>query len=381
MKKSDLRTPAVIVDLDALENNIARFQSLCDSSGKQLWPMTKTHKSSEIAGMQRKAGASGFLCGTLDECEKLAGLGVTNIMYAYPVAGAVSIGRALALASKGGLILRLDCVEAAQALQDAAAAAGVTVAYTVIIDSGLHRFGVPPEEAALFTDRLKGMRNLAFRGISTHPGHVYGAAKPEEVARCAEDEKNSLALAKTALAAGGHRCEIVGSGSTPTFVPAVDDANITHYHPGNYVFFDAVQMALGAATEKDCALSVLATVISRPAPDRLIIDAGAKCLGLDQGAHGNDSLKGYGHIKGRPGLEIYSLSEEVGKIRTQPGAPLAVGDRVEIIPNHSCSSANLTSWLVGCRGDNVEKAIWVDIRSNAATPETCPSLACGRQKA
>ncbi len=367
MKKNELRTPAVLVDLDAFEGNIARFQALCDKYGKQLWPMTKTHKSTEAARMQQQAGASGFLCGTLDECEKLADMGVKNIMYAYPAAGKANIDRVISLAKRCAFIIRLDCIDSARPLQNAAAAAGVSIAYTIIIDSGLHRFGVAPEQAAAFAVAMKAMPNLVFKGVSTHPGHVYGASNPEDVPRYVADEKNSLRAAKTALAAAGYRCEIVGSGSTPTFADAVDDADITHYHPGNYVFYDALQMALGVAQEKDCALTVQATVVSRPAPDRAIIDAGAKCLGLDQGAHGNDSLKGFGHIKGRPDLELYSLSEEVGKIHVHPEAALAVGDTVEIIPNHSCSSANLTGNFIACRGDTVERIIAVDIRSNSTS--------------
>ncbi len=367
MNKNELRTPAVLVDLDILERNIARFQSLCDAHGKQLWPMTKTHKSTAIALMQQKAGADGFLCGTLDECEALAALGVRNIMYAYPVAGTVGVGRALALAARCAFMLRLDGIEAARAVQGAAEAAGVRVACTIIVDSGLHRFGVVPAEAARFADAIKPLKNLALKGISTHPGHVYGAADPAGISRCAADEKNSLNAAREALLAAGHPCEHVGSGSTPTFCAAVNDPHITHYHPGNYVFFDAIQMALGVASEADCALSVLAGVISRPAPDRLIIDAGAKCLGLDQGAHGNDSLKGHGRVKGHPDREIYSLSEEVGKIRVRPETRIAMGDRLEIIPNHSCSSANLTSNLIGCRGNRVELLVPVNIRGNSTT--------------
>ena len=364
MNKQQLRTPAILVDLDALERNIARYQALCDRHGKQLWPMVKTHKSTSFTLMQQRAGAKGFLCGTLDECEALRDLGITNIMYAYPVAGEASLRRAVELAKSCDFTLRLDCPDAVRELNAAAEAAQTVINYTVIIDSGLHRFGMTPEAAPGFVAGLKDLRGLAFRGISTHPGHVYGGSRPEDVAAYVADEKNSLAQAKRLLEAAGFACPMVSSGSTPTFAGAVDDPHINIYHPGNYVFHDCIQMSLGVVGEADCALRILATVISRPAPDRLVIDAGAKCFGLDKGAHGAGTITGHGRIVGHPDLELYSLSEEVGKIHIKPDTPLKVGDRIEVIPNHSCSSANLTSWLIGCRGDVVRELLPVDIRSN-----------------
>ncbi len=365
MKKNALHTPAILVDLDVLEANIRAFQTLCTEHGKQLWPMIKTHKSTEITRMQHEAGASGFLCGTLDECEALCRLGFENIMYAYPVAAGPSAARAAELARHGNFILRLDCADNAHELNDAARAAGVSLNYTVIIDSGLHRFGMEPEQAPAFVSQLRPLDRLVFKGISTHPGHVYGGSGATAVEAGAADEARSLAAAKHCLLEAGLECEIVSSGSTPTFSRVVGGADLTHLHPGNYVFQDMIQCSLEVVTPSACSLSVLATVISRPAPDRLIIDAGTKCFGLDQGAHGGGTLKGFGLIKGHPDLEIYGLSEEVGKVRVPAASPLKVGDRIEIIPNHACSSANLTSYYIGCRGEDVERLIPVDIRSNA----------------
>jgi len=365
MNKNELRTPAILVDLDALERNIASYQALCDKHGKQLWPMIKTHKSTEVSLMQQKAGASGFLCGTLDECEALARAGVRNIMYAYPIAAGPSVERAVALSRTSNFILRLDCPDNVRELNAAAEAAGVKVQYTVIIDSGLHRFGMAPDKAAGFVADLKPLSSLVFKGISTHPGQVYGGAGKATAQAAADAEMQAMGTAKKLLAGAGFTCEMVTSGSTPTFAPAVADPNITHYHPGNYVFLDAIQMSLEAATQADCSLAILATVISRPAPDRVIIDAGAKCFGLDQGAHGADTVKGHGIIKGHDDLELYGLSEEVGKIHIHPNSALKVGDRIEVLPNHACSSANLTSNLIGVRGGTVERLIKVDMRSNS----------------
>ena len=365
METQALRTPAIIVDLDRMERNIKRFQDLCTQHGKALWPMVKTHKSTEIARMQHEAGAAGFLCGTLDECEALHEAGFNNLMYAYPVAGEANIRRVLRLSKQCNFILRLDCAEQAALLDAAATAAGTRVQYTIIVDSGLHRFGVAPAEVVAFAQALRTFSHLVFKGISTHPGQVYAAQGPHDVANCAAQERETLHEAVTALHEAGFACDVISTGSTPTFTHVLSDNRITMLHPGNYVFFDAIQIALGCATPEDCALSVQASVISRPAPDRLLIDAGAKCLGLDQGAHGNGNIRGYGHIVGHPEMELYSLSEEVGKIRPGAHNSLLIGDIVRVVPNHACSSANLTSCLIGCRGGRVERLIPIDIRSNS----------------
>ena len=190
------------------------------------------------------------------------------------------------------------------------------------------RFGVKPEKVLEFAEEMKRFQNLVFKGISTHPGHVYGAACEADVPKYCEDERKSVALAADALRNAGYALEIVSSGSTPTFWGALDDENIQIYHPGNYIFNDAIQLSTNTATEDECALYVLASVISHPSEDLYICDAGAKCLGLDQGAHGNTSIKGFGVVKGHPELTVYSLSEEVGKFHVEGKTDLKVGDKV-----------------------------------------------------
>jgi D-serine deaminase-like pyridoxal phosphate-dependent protein len=367
LEKRELETPAILVDLDIMENNIKKAQSLCDENGKQLWPMIKTHKSTEITKMQQNAGATGFLCGTLDECEGLLKEGIENIMYAYPVASDVNIKRVISLAKQCNFIIRIDSYDSANKLNTAAKSAGVKVNYTIIIDSGLHRFGVLPEKVVDFADSLKAFEALNFKGISTHPGHVYSAVKHEDIQKYLEDEKSAVKTAVDALKAAGYNLELVTSGSTPTFCKAVYDENINIFHPGNYVFMDNIQMSTEIAKESDCALTVYATVISHPSEDIFICDAGAKCLGLDQGAHGNTAIRGYGYVKDHPEITVSSLSEEVGKLHVEGTTTLKIGDKIEIIPNHSCSTANLTSYLIGCRGDRVERLIKVDMRGNSTT--------------
>jgi len=365
MKKHNLLTPSVLVDQDILKHNINKYQSACNNNDKQLWPMIKTHKSTHIAKMQLQAGASGFLCGTLDECEILVEAGITNIMYAYPVATKTSIDRIIELRKKCNIISRIDGLEAAKLLNDAAKKDEVVIDYTIIINSGLNRLGIPPKEAAKFARALKPFKNLKFRGISTHPGHVYSATENKQVSKYALQEVETLQMASDLLKADNFEVDIITSGSTPTFQEAVTDSTIDIFHPGNYVYHDAVQVALGMATQSECALTVLAAIISNPESGIFIIDAGSKTLGLDKGAHGNTSIKGYGIIKHHPEAEVISLSEEVGKISVSANSDLKVGEKIEIIPNHACVVNNLTSRLITHHDDVVTGTIEIDMRGNS----------------
>lgn len=365
MKKQDLQTPAILLDIDAFKNNIEIYQAEVNKHGKELWPMIKTHKSTEATKMQMNAGATGILCGTLDEVEAVAKAGIDKIMYAYPVASKESIQRVIDVTKEKDLIIRIDDLDAARITNEVAVEAGVTISYTIIINAGLGRFGIEPEDAVEFAKALEQFEGLKLRGISTHAGHVYSARTGDEVAKYVEDEVNSIKTAADALRQAGYELEYISSGATPTFWGAVADENINVYHPGNYVFLDVIQMSLDIAKEEDCALRVLATVVSNPREGLFVTDAGAKCLGLDQGAHGNDSIIGHGRVVGHPEIVVSSLSEEVGKLTYEGETDLKVGDKIEIIPNHSCSSANLTNYLIKISGDEVVGVIEVDMRGNS----------------
>lgn len=365
MKKENLKTPAILLNIDALENNIKTYQKMCDDNGKELWPMIKTHKSKELMQMQLDAGATGALCGTLDEAEMCCEMGMKKIMYAYPVASKESIERVIELAKKSDFIIRLDNLDGAKMINNMALNAGVVVNYTIIVDSGLHRFGVPVEKVTAFADKLKEMKGLRLKGISSHPGHVYAAACEDEVHKYVVDECETLTKAKKYMNDAGYELEYVTSGSTPTFAESVKNENINVFHPGNYVFLDSIQLSIKKAEIKDCALTVYATIISHPSEDLFICDAGAKCLGLDQGAHGNSSIVGFGTVIGHPEIVVDGLSEEVGKLHVHGTTDLKVGDKIEIIPNHSCSTANLCSFYTVVKNGEAVRSIPVDVRGNS----------------
>ncbi|WP_432205248.1 alanine racemase (plasmid) [Cetobacterium somerae] len=358
-----LTTPSFLVNLDALENNIKKYQNLAIENSVELFPMLKTHKSSEITKMQIDAGAKGVLVGTIDEAEAVVQKsGVTKVMLAYPVIGDSNLDRIIALNEKCELFVAFDNEIPAKALSEKLT--NSTINYQIIINSGLNRFGVSPENSVTLFNSLNKYPNLIFKGISTHTGQVYGFSK-NEVKEITQKEIDVMTLAKNLLTKNGASVEFVATGTTPTFENAIKSSEITISRPGNYVFFDAIQVALGAAKENDCALTVLATVVSHPSEDLFILDCGSKCLGLDQGAHGNSLTKGFGIIKNHPELTIISLSEEVAKVKVDENTTLKIGDKIEIIPNHSCSAANMTNYLIGHRFGNIERIIEVDIRGNS----------------
>jgi len=364
----NVQTPAILLDLDILERNIKNF------AAKNLWPMLKTHKCTEIARMQLDHGAAGVLCGTLDECETVLAKFVQSekrnigIMYAYPVAGQPNIARVIQLAKKCNFYLRLDHFEQAKLLNDTAKEAQICINYSVIINCGLDRFGITPSQLEPLLCKISDFTHLKFCGISTHPGHAYRESNNAWIQGVAKQESDTMGEATEVLYRMGIVPQFVGSGSTPTHHLIKNGEVINMFHPGNYVFMDNFQVSLGVATQQDCALTVLATVIAAPRTSEFMIDAGSKCFGLDKGAHGNVKIQGHGLVKGFAMAEVKSLSEEVGKIVVNGDSGLKIGDKIEIIPNHSCATANNTSYFIGVRNGMPERILDVDMRGNSTRP-------------
>ncbi len=216
------------------------------------------------------------------------------------------------------------------------------------IDSGLHRCGVLPESAAPLAHRIAAQFELELEGVFTHAGHAYAATSAGELDRIGEEEAESVVLAAQLIGA----VDVVSVGNTPTATRSIAQPGITEARPGNYVFFDSMQVALGAAGPDDCAMTVAATVISRPEPGRAVVDAGAKTLGLDRGAHGTTSLPHYRALVGTDGA-LVRLSEEHAVVELPASSSLHVGDPVRILPNHACAVANLAGDYAVVRADRV----------------------------
>jgi D-serine deaminase-like pyridoxal phosphate-dependent protein len=346
----ELPTPAVLVDLDVLERNIARQAERARTAGVRLRPHAKTHKCPEIARMQLAAGAAGISLAKTSEAELFADAGFKDIFIAYPVVGLGKAERLLALSERLRLAAGCDSLEGATRLSEAFRAAGRKLDVLLKIDCGYHRVGILPENAWPIARRIADLPGIRLRGLFTHAGHAYQAEIPEAVARIGRQEGEILATTAGALSQEGIPIAEVSVGSTPTARHAMRVSGVTECRPGNYVFHDGSQVALGTCSLDDCAMTILATVVSVPAPERAVVDAGSKTLSQDSlRPHPN----GHGLILGSE-TRLVSLTEEHGVARVEAGDRFHVGDRVRILPNHACVVSNLHDRLYGVRAGRVE---------------------------
>lgn len=353
-------TPALIVDLDRLEANIEAMADHARRGGVALRPHVKTHKSVAIARRQLDAGAAGLTVAKLDEVEALVDGGIdTSILLAYQIVAAPKLTRTIDLAARTRLTVAVDSVDGARRLAAAASAAGMTLEVWLEIDSGLARCGVVPADAPALARVIADLDGLRLTGMFTHAGQSYGASSPAEVEAIAEAEARAVVDAAFATRAMGIDVETISAGSTPTARFLDGASGLTEIRPGTYVFYDALQVALGSAAPDQCALTVATTVISRPAPDRAVVDAGSKTFGLDKGAHSSSLLDDYGTLVGAEGT-LNRLSEEHGTLDVPAGAAPAIGERLRFIPNHVCSTANLGRRFYGVRAGVVEAIITID---------------------
>ena len=354
----DLPTPSVLVDLDVLERNVRAMQERSQIAGVKLRPHAKTHKSPEVARMQLEAGASGLTLAKTSEAEIFAALGFDDIFLGYPVFGADKARRLLALTDRLRLAVGVDSVEGAQSLGDVFHAANRSLPVRLKIDCGYHRVGVPPKQAVEIARRIADRPGIAFAGVFTHGGQGYAAKTAEEAAEVGHLEGRVVAEAAEAIRAAGLPVEDVSLGSTPTVRAAVSERGVTECRPGTYVYNDFSQVQLGSARLEDCAMTVVATIVSSPAADRAVCDAGSKTLSSDPL---RPSGAGHGAILGRQS-RIARLSEEHGVIAVEAGETYRVGDRIRILPNHACIVSNLHDRLVAVRGGRVEGQITVAAR-------------------
>ncbi len=353
-------TPALLVDLDRLETNVGWMADQARSVGLALRPHVKTHKSAEIAKRQLAAGAVGITVAKLDEAEALVDGGVTApILLAFQIVAEPKLDRAVRLASRVPLTVAIDSAEGAASLSAAARSVGLRIDVWIEIDSGLLRAGVLPADAPALARAVNGLEGVRLKGMFTHAGQSYAAGSPAEVEAIAGLETRAVVDAAMATRAIGIPIESVSAGSTPTARFLRADTGLTEMRPGTYVFYDELQVALGTTTADHCALSIAATVVSRPAPDRAVIDAGSKTLGLDRGAHSSSLLTEFGRVLETDGA-LVRLSEEHGVLSIPSGSPLAIGDRVRIVPNHVCSATNLGRRFYGLRGSEVVEVITID---------------------
>lgn len=327
---NDLPTPALIVDLEKLEANIAKMQERANALGVRLRPHVKTHKCLPVGELQRQAGARGVTVSTLREAEVFADAGFDDITWAFPVIPS-RLPQIERLAERIRLGVVVDSAHAVSVL----ARSRLPYRVWIKVDCGYHRAGVDPASAAAseLVTAIK-VAGMEFAGLLSHSGDAYDDATESGRARVAERERATIVGLAARLRTEGHEVVEVSVGSTPAMTAVRDLTGVTEVRPGNYAYFDLTQVRLGSCELHDCAITVLATVVSSGS-SHCVIDAGALALSKDPGiepATLGEVFSDYSAARLAPGLRVATLSQEHGKLT----APLPVGDRVRVLPNHSC---------------------------------------------
>jgi D-serine deaminase-like pyridoxal phosphate-dependent protein len=349
MPREEIDTPALLVDLDALETNIEKMAAHFRSAGKDLRPHTKSHKTPAIAWKQLQAGAVGVTCAKLGEAEAMADAGISDILVANEVVGRRKLERLASLAGRCDLMVAVDNPENLAAVAGAVRAAGVSVRVLVEVNIGHNRCGLVPGPAVVELARAAVVTaGISFAGIMGYEGHIIDLEDPQAREGGARECLQRLVKARADLERAGLPVGICSSSGTGDYYVATTYPGITEVQAGSYALMDAAYARLGLGFTQ--ALTVLTTVSSRPSLTQVITDAGLKSVTPE---HGLPS------VKDRPDLECHALSEEHGRLRTRSGPciDLKVGDLLEFIPGHGCTTMNLHDQVYALRQGRVE-AIW-----------------------
>jgi D-serine deaminase-like pyridoxal phosphate-dependent protein len=354
MPVDDIPTPALIVDLPRMERNLVAWQEAIEGCGTKLRPHIKTHKSPAIAARQLALGACGIASAKPSEAEVFYAAGCRDIVLAYPTVGADKWARLARMAGDAHVAVNVDSDLQARGLSAAAVAAGTTLWMHIEIDSGLHRVGLDPgdhDEIADFARVIRSLPGIELEGITTHRGKAgdrLAAMTNDEAGR---DEGQTLVDLAERLAADGLPVSQVSAGGTITGRGVAMVDGITEVRAGTYVFYDGMQVGVGAATPDEVAASVLATVVSTRRSGWATVDAGSKTFSGDRGT----GLAIAGGVA--PGMALMRMTEEHGMVQLDEGVTVEVGQKLRFTPFHICPAVNLADELVAV-ADGVVTEVW-----------------------
>jgi D-serine deaminase-like pyridoxal phosphate-dependent protein len=350
---AQIDTPALLVDLDALEGNLDAMAGAVRAAGLRLRPHAKSHKCPAIAALQIARGAVGICCQKTDEAAAFVEAGIADVLVTNEVIAPVKLARLAGLARHARIGVLCDDARAVAPLAQAAVASGVTLDAYVEADVGAHRCGVAPGEAVGALARaIAAAPGLRFAGLHCYHGAAQHLRAPAE-RRAAIDAATRAAVASrdACRARGLEVAQITGAG-TGTFECEIASGVWTELQPGSYPFMDvdyARNVAADGAQRFAQSLFVLATVMSTPSPERAICDAGLKAFAFDSGLP---------EVAGRADVEYLKASDEHGVLAVAAGAaPRLWGERVKLVPGHVDPTFNLYDWVVGLRGARVE-SVW-----------------------
>lgn len=355
MHISELETPAVVIDLDVMDQNLSRMADYCRRHQLLLRPHTKSHKIPELAKRQIASGATGITVAKLGEAEVMFDAGLTDILVAYPIVGVEKARRLATMAERANITVALDSEDAARGISQAVSARGATTGVLVELDVGFNRCGVTTEAEALTLAReISSLPGLQFKGLMFFPGHF--TVGPEERAALRMRVNELLDRVLAAFDRDGLPLPAMSGGSTPTAYESHLFHGVNEVRPGMYIFNDRTTAGISASSLSDCALSVLVTVVSTSVAGRAIIDGGSKTFSSDRYQAGDG--RGFGLVKEDHDAELERLSEEHGHLNIQRSERrYRIGDRLSVIPNHVCTTVNMHEEIYGVRGEQVE-AVW-----------------------
>ena len=352
---SAVDTPALLIDLDALERNIRRMQARVDGTKVRLRPHSKTHKSTAIAHMQIAAGAVGMCCQKVSEAEIMVEGGVRDVFISNEVVGDAKIERVAALTCRAKVSVCVDHMDNARALAGAAQKFGATIHTLVELNVGANRCGVETaEDVAVLAQAIAKSPPLRFAGIQAYQGAAQRVRAHAERRAAIEAAVAKVKEALAALERGGLACEVVAGAGTGSFEFEIMSSVYNELQVGSYVFMDAdyrrnLDRDGKPVSEFDNALFILTTVMSSPVPQRAVVDAGLKALSVDSGMP---------RVVGHENVTYARASDEHGRLDiAEGGRPFGVGEKIRLVPGHCDPTVNLHDWFVGVRNGRVE-SLW-----------------------
>jgi D-serine deaminase-like pyridoxal phosphate-dependent protein len=354
---NDLETPALLIDREVMLENMKRMQAIAESHGVSLRPHTKNHKCPEIAKLQLELGASGICVQKLGEAEVMVEAGVKDIFITNEIVQPTKIDRLVKLQDKASVRVAVDSFENAQQIGEIAAGSNRVLPVLVDVDTGMKRCGVPLGPVAVkLASAVAKTKGLRFDGLMTFEGHLYEITNPTKRKAAAQRTIERFVRLGKKIRQNGLDVSVMSCGSTPTAEAVADVKGITELQPGNYVFYDLMQVEKGSARLHNCAQRILTTIISSPSKNRCIVDAGTKAFAHDHG----EFPRALGATRGTP----IQINEEHLTLRTR--SKLRIGDKIQFLPYHACTATNMfdqvhvvegatviATWPIAARGKMV----------------------------
>jgi D-serine deaminase-like pyridoxal phosphate-dependent protein len=352
-RKSEITTPGLVVDLEVLDYNIEAMRSIVAGSKASYRPHAKTHKMPMIAHKQIAAGAVGICCTKLSEAEVMVAGGVGDILLTSPLTAAAKISRLASLARHARLAVVVDTVENVDALSEAAGIAGSRLGVVVEIDVGQGRCGVSsPAAAVALAQRINRTNSLEFRGLQGYQGSIQLEPSVEKRRVGAKAALDRLYHVAEHIHRAGLTAPLLTGGGTGTLAIDIELGGLTELQPGSYVYMDSRYVSIEWPARHNppfrSSLTVLATVLSKPAANRIVVDTGWKAISNDGG-----NPVPIGHV----GARFRFAGDEHGILEHDERLDLAPGDVIELMPSHCDTTVNLYDYCYAIRADKVE-AVW-----------------------